>query len=42
MTQEEILEKLVKDIQLRGLSIHTERGYYAKAKQFMRHFIHTA
>jgi integrase/recombinase XerD len=38
MTQEEILEKLVKDIQLRGLSIHTEHGYSAKAKQFMRHY----
>ena len=38
MTQDQILEKLVVDIQLRGLSHDTQREYCYKAKTFMQHF----
>ncbi len=38
MTQEEVLEKLRFDTQLRGLSIHTQEEYLTKAKAFQNHF----
>lgn len=38
MTQEEILEKLIKDMQLRGMSNDTKQSYCSRAKQFMQHY----
>lgn len=38
MTQEEVLEKLRFDTQLRGLSIHTQEEYLTKVKAFQNHF----
>ena len=38
MTKEEILDKLVQDIRLRGLSEDTVAEYHTKARVFMEHF----
>lgn len=38
MTQEDILEKLIKDMQLRGMSDDTKQSYCSRAKQFMQHY----
>jgi integrase len=38
MTQQEILEKLAMDIQLRGMSKDTEIEYVTRSRVFMRHF----
>lgn len=38
MTKEQVLEKLKFDVQLRGLSKHTQDEYYTKAKIFQNHF----
>lgn len=38
MTKEEILDKLVQDIRLRGLSEDTVTEYHTKARVFMEHF----
>ena len=38
MTQEQILQKLIIDMQLRGMSNDTKKSYYSRAKQFMQHY----
>ncbi|HCT64807.1 MAG TPA: integrase [Lachnospiraceae bacterium] len=38
MTKEQVLEKLKFDVELRGLSKHTQDEYYTKAKIFQNHF----
>jgi site-specific recombinase XerD len=38
MTKEEILQKLVFDTKLRGLSKNTQEEYYTKAKQFQNYY----
>ena len=38
MTKEQVLEKLKFDVELRGLSKHTQDEYYTKAKIFQDHF----
>jgi site-specific recombinase XerD len=38
MTKEEVLAKLKFDVELRGLSNHTQAEYYTKAKLFQEHF----
>jgi site-specific recombinase XerD len=38
MTKEEVLAKLKFDVELRGLSNHTQAEYYTKAKLFQDHF----
>ena len=38
MTQDEILNQLKFDMELRGLSIHTQEEYLTKAKMFQNHF----
>lgn len=38
MTQEQVLEKLIKDMQLRGMSDDTKQSYCSRAKQFMQHY----
>ncbi len=38
MTQDEILKQLQFDMELRGLSLHTQEEYFTKAKMFQKHF----
>ena len=38
MTKEQVLEKLRFDVELRGLSKHTQEEYYSKCKIFQNHF----
>ena len=38
MTKEQVLEKLKFDVELRGLSKHTQEEYYSKCKIFQNHF----
>ena len=38
MTKEQVLEKLKFDVELRGLSKHTQDEYYTKCKIFQNHF----
>lgn len=38
MTKEEVLEKVLKEVKLRGLSPHTQEEYYLKAKLFQDHY----
>lgn len=38
MTKEEVLAKLKFDVELRGLSNHTQDEYYTKVKIFQDHF----
>lgn len=38
MTKDQILEKLIFDVELRGLSKHTQDEYYTKCKIFQNHF----
>ncbi|NOW89766.1 site-specific recombinase XerD [Clostridium beijerinckii] len=38
MTKEQVLEKLQFDVELRGLSKHTQAEYYTKVKIFLDHF----
>jgi site-specific recombinase XerD len=38
MTKEQVLEKLKFDVQLRGLSKHTQDEYFTKVKIFQNHF----
>ncbi|AGF55864.1 site-specific recombinase XerD [Clostridium saccharoperbutylacetonicum] len=38
MTKEQVLEKLTFDVELRGLSKHTQAEYYTKVKIFQDHF----
>lgn len=38
MTQDEILNQLKFDMELRGLSLHTQEEYLIKAKMFQKHF----
>jgi integrase/recombinase XerD len=38
MTKEQVLEKLMLDVELRGLSKHTQDEYYTKCKIFQNHF----
>lgn len=38
MTNEQILKRMIDDIQLRGLSSHTAEGYITKVKYFMKYF----
>ncbi|OOM54237.1 tyrosine recombinase XerC [Clostridium beijerinckii] len=38
MTKEQVLEKLTFDVELRGLSKHTQAEYYSKVKIFQDHF----
>jgi site-specific recombinase XerD len=38
MTKEEVLAKLKFDVELRGLSNHTQAEYYTKVKLFQNHF----
>lgn len=38
MTKEQVLEKLKFDVELRGLSKHTQAEYYTKVKIFQDHF----
>ncbi|MBZ9623690.1 site-specific integrase [Clostridium sp. FP2] len=38
MTKEQVLEKLMFDVELRGLSKHTQDEYYTKCKIFQNHF----
>jgi integrase/recombinase XerD len=38
MTKEEVLAKLMFDVELRGLSKHTQAEYYSKVKLFQEHY----
>ncbi len=38
MTKEEVLAKLVFDVELRGLSKNTKAEYYTKVKLFQEHY----
>ncbi len=38
MTKEQVLEKLKFDVELRGLSKHTQDEYYSKCKIYQNHF----
>lgn len=38
MTQEDILKQLKFDMELRGLSVHTQEEYLIKAKMYQNHF----